>query len=231
MYIKEDPNNDLHPVTETELTRLLQQACTSLWAGSEPNLADAFVELSKLLFCKIYDERTCKQGKAYHFQLMSHTETPEQVFARVQALYASNKALYPQGAVATIGLSPAKVTAVVALLAGVNLVGSHPDPLGKAYEVLTSTQWRGQFGQYFTPRNIVEFIVNALPISAGARVLDPACGSGGLLLAAGHAQPEAELYGIELHQQVGEVARLNLSLLQYSSGAGTNKQAKNGKNL
>jgi type I restriction enzyme M protein len=42
--------------------------------------------------------------------------------------------------------------------------------------------FRGDFGQFFTPRNIVKFIVEVLPINNTSRVLDTSCGSGGFLL-------------------------------------------------
>jgi len=42
--------------------------------------------------------------------------------------------------------------------------------------------FRGDFGQYFTPRPIVKFIVDSVPINQKSRVLDTSCGSGGFLL-------------------------------------------------
>lgn len=42
--------------------------------------------------------------------------------------------------------------------------------------------FRGNFGQYFTPRKIVKFIVDVLPIEHDSKVLDTSCGSGGFLL-------------------------------------------------
>ena len=42
--------------------------------------------------------------------------------------------------------------------------------------------FRGDFGQYFTPREIVKFIVDVLPIDNNSIVLDTSCGSGGFLL-------------------------------------------------
>lgn len=53
---------------------------------------------------------------------------------------------------------------------------------GRAFETFMGSFFRGDFGQYFTPRNIVSFIVDSLPIKKTDRILDTSCGSGGFLL-------------------------------------------------
>lgn len=96
----------------------------------------------------------------------------------------------------------------------------------------------GTFGQYFTPRNIVSFIVDSLPITNKSRVLDTSCGSGGFLLhvldkvrkAATQKYPdhkndvkqharwwpywhdfaENNLFGIEINEQIARTAKMNM---------------------
>ncbi len=92
--------------------------------------------------------------------------------------------------------------------------------------------FRGEFGQYFTPRSIVKFIVDVLPITHNSLVLDTSCGSGGFLLHAlekvrreadeYHAQDSIEhyrhwhdfaeknLYGIEINEQISRAAKMNM---------------------
>ena len=98
--------------------------------------------------------------------------------------------------------------------------------------------FRGDFGQYFTPRNIVKFIVNSLPIKNDSRVLDTSCGSGGFLLYAldkirneaneyypnyetdpqerqehyrfWHDFAEKKLFGIEINEQIARTAKMNM---------------------
>ena len=48
---------ELKTVEENELTRIFKQAHDALWAGGKRNPAEAFDELDKLIFCKIWDER------------------------------------------------------------------------------------------------------------------------------------------------------------------------------
>jgi type I restriction enzyme M protein len=100
--------------------------------------------------------------------------------------------------------------------------------------------FRGNFGQYFTPREIVSFIVSVLPIEHNSLVLDTSCGSGGFLLHAldkvrkqadeyfpdgiatnerdesakhhrhWHDFAEKNLFGIEINEQIARVAKMNM---------------------
>ena len=94
--------------------------------------------------------------------------------------------------------------------------------------------FRGDFGQYFTPRPIVKFIVDSLPITHKSRVLDTSCGSGGFLLYAldkvreqanefydpikeernhytyWHDFAEKNLFGIEINDQIARTAKMNM---------------------
>ncbi len=61
---------ELEVVQENELTRKFKQAHDALWAGGKRNPAEAFDELDKLIFCKIWDERAPrKPGAPYDFQV------------------------------------------------------------------------------------------------------------------------------------------------------------------
>jgi tRNA1(Val) A37 N6-methylase TrmN6 len=98
------------------------------------------------------------------------------------------------------------------------LTGSSPfgtDLLGVAYEQLVGATFRGELGSYFTPRNIADFMVRLLDIQAG-QVLDPTCGSGGLLIAAlryarsqGESAGLLEVYGNDLNPRMVEAAKVN----------------------
>lgn len=70
----------------------------------------------------------------------------------------------------------------MAYLAATNLNKTDLDSKGRAFETFMTGFFRGEFGQYFTPRKIVQFIIDALPITNENVVLDTSCGSGGFLL-------------------------------------------------
>ncbi len=61
----------------------------------------------------------------------------------------------------------------------------HSEELGNAFEyLLMSMGAQGENGQFRTPRNIIDFIVEVVDPDKGDSILDPACGTGGFLLSA-----------------------------------------------
>ena len=69
---------DLSVIDQAELTRRFKQAHEALWAGGQLNPSEAFDELDKLIFCKIWDERKPrKMGEPYDFQVITITNEEE----------------------------------------------------------------------------------------------------------------------------------------------------------
>jgi len=61
----------------------------------------------------------------------------------------------------------------------------NPDVLGDAYEYLLETfadETKKKGGQFFTPREVVQLLVELMEPQADHRVCDPTCGSGGMLI-------------------------------------------------
>ena len=80
---------------------------------------------------------------------------------------------------------------------------------------MVGATFRGELGSYFTPRTIADFMVRLLDIRQGT-LLDPACGSAGLLAAAlRNARSEArrldqlDVYGNDLNPRMVQAARVN----------------------
>lgn len=63
-------------------------------------------------------------------------------------------------------------------------MGTGDDIKGTVYEIFLKSTLRGEFDQYFTPREIVDFMVKFADPAIGDIILDPACGSGGFLIQA-----------------------------------------------
>lgn len=202
----EAPGNDpvkqkffeLETIGEDELTRRFKQAHNALWAGGALNPSEAFDELDKLIFCKIWDERKPrKKGEPYDFQIFNEPiprnaskeqiaklelKITQELYKRITDLYAEGKRKDPEVFKDDIRLNQQKVKTVVGYLESINLSATDLDSKGKAFETFMGSYFRGDFGQFFTPRNIVKFIVNSLPITNESKVLDTSCGSGGFLL-------------------------------------------------
>lgn len=227
---------ELDTVSEEELTRRFRMAHQSLWAGGELNPSEAFDELDKLIFCKIWDERhPRKTGDPYQFQIFKESteeKTTQELYKRILDLYAEGKKRDPEVFKDNIRLNAAKVRTVVTYLEGINLSKTDLDSKGRAFEAFMGSYFRGDFGQFFTPRNIVKFIVDVLPIENTSRVLDTSCGSGGFLLYAldkvraqaseyydetsvehykyWHDFAEKNLFGIEINEQIARTAKMNM---------------------
>lgn len=89
------------------------------------------------------------------------------------------------------------------------------DVLGTAYEAIVGATFRGELGSYFTPRTIADFVARMLDVKKG-KVLDPACGSAGLLLAvrrmAGGRDSDVVLFGNDLNPRMVRAAKVNFLL-------------------
>jgi len=71
---------ELGIVSQDDLTRRFQQAHQALWGGGELNPSEAFDELDKLIFCKLWDERKSrKSGEPYDFQIFQEESQQFQI--------------------------------------------------------------------------------------------------------------------------------------------------------
>jgi type I restriction-modification system DNA methylase subunit len=232
---------DLNILTEAELTQRFKQAHNSLWGGGELNPSEAFDELDKLIFCKIWDEKNTAPNEPYQFQVFADTDDDaanRTLMQRVRALYLKGRERDPEVFKDNIRLTPEKLRTVVGYLENINLGDTDLDSKGRAFETFMGSFFRGDFGQYFTPRPIVEFIVSVLPITNESLVLDTSCGSGGFLLHAldkvrkqaderypnkksdlkqgmahhkfWHDFAENNLFGIEINEQIARTAKMNM---------------------
>lgn len=242
---------DLVVIEQSELTRRFKQAHEALWAGGQLNPSEAFDELDKLIFCKIWDERKPRKiGEPYDFQIITVPKEVEKdetkrrfiendnLYKRVMALYEEGRKKDQEVFRDNIRLTPEKIRTVVGYLQEVNLGETDLDSKGRAFETFMGSFFRGNFGQYFTPREIVKFIVDVLPIEHDSKVLDTSCGSGGFLLYAlnkvrdkatklypnhlkdvrqydrwfkyWHDFAEKNLYGIEISEQISRAAKMNM---------------------
>jgi type I restriction enzyme M protein len=64
------------------------------------------------------------------------------------------------------------------------ITGATRDAIGEAFEVFIGPAVRGEEGQFFTPRNVVQMMVALLDPDPGEMIIDPACGSGGFFIVA-----------------------------------------------
>ena len=181
-YKRGDPDWDLQVIEMVDLIRALEKCHDTLWQGGRLEPTTAFNELSKILFVKIRDEKQARQkGAPYDFQIKTH-ERPKSVADRIKGLYQEAKAQDPQVFTEDIRVDEARLFSVVNHLQGINLNATELDVKGIAFERFLGSYFKGDMGQYFTPRKVVQFMVKMVALHHEERVLDPACGSGGFLL-------------------------------------------------
>lgn len=231
-YKRGDPDWDLEVIEREDLIRTLEKCHDTLWQGGRLEPTTAFNELSKILFVKIRDEKQAPQkGAPYDFQIKTH-ERPKSVADRIKALYQEAKAQDPQVFTEDIRLDDNRLFSVVNHLQGINLNATELDVKGVAFERFLGSYFKGDMGQYFTPRQVVEFMVKMVAPHHEDLVLDPACGSGGFLLHAmdhilkqadefypedprkhyihWHDFAEKRLFGIEVNDSIARVAKMNM---------------------
>lgn len=192
----------------------------------------AFGELCKLIFVKISDEQKArKKGEPYQFQIKTHEPSPA-LAKRINDLYDEQKQRDPEVFSESIKVDARVLRTVVTHLQSVNLSKTDLDVKGVAFELFMDSFFKGDFGQYFTPRPIIEFAIKMLKPKQDSFVLDTSCGSGGFLLYAmdfirklaeeyyeadsadyykyWHDFASKRLFGIEINDEIARVAKMNM---------------------
>ena len=233
-YKKGDADWELQAVKIDDLSNALEKCHDTLWQGGKLAPTEAFDELAKLLFIKIQDEKKARrQGESYDFQIKTR-ELPKSVANRIKGLYQEAQERAPEVFTEDIRVDEGPLFSVVNHLQGINLHKTHLDVKGYAFEQFLGSYFKGDMGQYFTPREIVEFMVEVVAPHHEDLVLDPACGSGGFLLQAmdhiregasefhhagstehrdhWHDFAEKRLFGIEVNDSIARVAKMNMIL-------------------
>lgn len=132
-FIKGDKEKDLKEVSKDELIRALEKSHDTVWQGGKLAPTTAFDEVSKLLFCKLRDEKTTKKGDTYNFQIGTH-ESAEEIYKRINAIYQKAKKEDAEVFKEDIRLEPRVVYNVVEHLQELAISKIDLDTKGVAFE-------------------------------------------------------------------------------------------------
>lgn len=174
--------------------------CHNKIRNIEKNEEHAFADFSKILFLKLLEEKA-DEGVfklPYSFTFWELAEQPaakaDQVKSAILEMLSKIKA-YGYGDVLTEELylkNPATFRYIVQELSKVSFTDSDHDVKGTAFEYFVKATFKGKkLGQYFTPRPVIELMVDllgreaivwALRSGTDVRLADPACGTGGFLV-------------------------------------------------
>jgi type I restriction enzyme M protein len=218
-FVKGDKKHDLRTnFTHDEVISLSRNLHNVLWGGGGTTDTEVFNSLVNIILAKIQDEDEKKKGQEYEFQVKgfddgkgnTEIEKPEKVFERINELYrrALEKKLNitdPVKLAKTYVINEEKfplsklIYSVqeledISLIEGRNQVDG-TDILGDFFESITRDGFKLTKGQFFTPINIVRFIIYGLQLDNHAIfrmneyqdlpfIIDPSCGSGTFLIEA-----------------------------------------------
>lgn len=163
---------------------------------------------------------------------MISRSTPIDLGARIRKLYDAEMEREKDVFTERLKIDDLTIKMCVEHLESVNFSATDLDTKGVAFERFLGGFFKGDFGQYFTPREIIQFCVAKMPPQAEDYVLDTSCGSGGFLLYAmdhvrhqaasiknevlrfrkWHDFAEKRLFGIEINDEISRVAKMNMIL-------------------
>lgn len=175
-----------------ELSKLMQRCHDVIrnLKGYDPT--KAFDELSKLLFAKMYEEREIEAGRRdfNRFTTDAVSQMRDQNVEIIQVLWEETvqsdryrEVFSEEDSDAEVDLPTEAIDRIVELLEDRSLGATNLDVKGIAFEEFLATTYRGGgLGQFFTPREAVNFMVDLVDPAIGENVVDPACGTGGFLI-------------------------------------------------
>ena len=149
----------------------------------------AFDTISKILFVKMFVERSGLHGTftVDYLDRRGSTRLPTDPAVH-DGLFGQTKEHYKAddlfAATDRLEISEETFRRIVKKLERFDLSKTGDDIKGLAFERFLGTTFRGELGQFFTPRPIVDFMIDLLDPREGELVCDPAAGSGGFLIRA-----------------------------------------------
>lgn len=142
---------------------------------------DVFEELFKLIFTKLFDEMESGRNKTRHLAFRNYGDTENELKEKIQALFEKAKDKW-EGVFsedAKIMLTPSHLSVCVSSLQDVKLFNSNLDVVDEAFEYLINKSSKGEKGQYFTPRYVIDMCVKMMNPQVDETVIDTAAGSCG----------------------------------------------------
>lgn len=142
---------------------------------------DVFEELFKLIFTKLYDEMEAGRNKTRHLEFRNYGDTESELKEKIQKLFNQAKTKW-EGVFSEdsrIELTASHLSVCVSSLQDVKLFNSNLDVVDDAFEYLINKSSKGEKGQYFTPRYVIDMCVKMLNPQEHETMIDSAAGSCG----------------------------------------------------
>lgn len=183
--LQKEAKHELFIIDDVQTFKKVLKHCHNIIRNNEGyDPVQAFDELSKILFCKMYEEGINNQNNRFTLEFFDQMQKAnvnivKTIFnetimnPRYKGLFRGDE---------TILLQDRTIREIVAAFEGYDLSLTAFDVKGEAFEYFLSDTFTGGLGEFFTPRNVVEFIVDAIDPRIGEKIIDPFCGTGGFLI-------------------------------------------------
>ncbi|WP_419800778.1 N-6 DNA methylase [Mucilaginibacter sp.] len=142
---------------------------------------DVFEELFKLIFTKLFDEMESGRNRSRHLEFRNYGDTETELKTKIQNLFDKAKQKWTGVFTddAKLMLTPSHLSVCVSSLQDVKLFNSNLDVVDEAFEYLINKSSKGEKGQYFTPRYVIDMCVRMLNPKEEETIIDTAAGSCG----------------------------------------------------
>lgn len=184
--LRVEATKELFTIDDVSTFKDLLKKCHNIIRNNEGyDPIQAFDELSKILFAKMYEEQYHKTSNRFTLEIFEKTlkelnvNIVQQQFSEIQKVKGF-KDIFPENT--TIKLKDRTIKDIVSIFESYDLTLTNFDVKGEAFEYFLGDTFTGGLGEYFTPRNVVEFIIEAISPKIGDKIVDPFCGTGGFLI-------------------------------------------------
>ncbi len=145
---------------------------------------DVFEEMFKLIFAKLYDEYLCGNYKDRLLEFRNTGQTEKELKDKIENLLTQAidkwQGVFDENT--RIALSYSHLAICVSSLQDVKLFNSNLDVVDDAFEYLMSKSSKGEKGQFFTPRYVIDMAVKMMNPQEHEYIIDTACGSAGFTM-------------------------------------------------
>ena len=142
---------------------------------------DVFEEVFKLIYTKLFDEKLSKNNLKRVLEFRNYGETDAQLKETIQGIFDKAQAkwsgIFEKDA--KIKLTPSHLAICISSLQNVKLFNSNLEVIDEAFEYLMNKSQKGEKGQYFTPRYVIDMCVKMLNPKENETMIDTAAGSCG----------------------------------------------------
>lgn len=182
---------------------------------------DPFEEIFKLIYAKLYDEQKGLNDENYNLDFFVGDRSHATVKTEISNLLDGAKRKWPGVFEPTdeIELRDTHLTVCVSFLEKIKLFNSNLQIIDEAFEYLIPQVSKQKEGQFFTPRPVIDIIVEILNPKSEEFVVDPACGSAGFLLHAVMYIAGGNLNNSQLPNIAKEFAQNNIVGIDFAKKA------------